>query len=244
MNNSQLNPCHDAPAHLLLIEDDAQLRVPLLNHLQRSGFHVTACERGDVGLELAQSRRFDLVLLDIMLPGLDGLDLLARLREEQGIPVILMSALGAEQDRITGFTQGADDYLPKPFSLAELDARLGALLRRVALDRRSPPVASFVTTGPLRFDPLSQDVFSATGAAGLTPSEYRLLETFQEHAGQPLSKVFLYQHVLHRSYTRLDRGLDVHVCNVRRKLAAIDVHEVQIQAVRNQGYVLVWAPRG
>lgn len=244
MNISQLRPAQATSAHLLLIEDDAQLRVPLMNHLQRRGFHVTACERGDTGLALAESQRFDLVLLDIMLPGLDGLGLLARLREQQGIPVILMSALGAEQDRITGFTQGADDYLPKPFSLAELDARIGALLRRVALDQRNTPVAAPVTTGPLSFDPVRQDVFSTAGEAGLTPSEYRLLETFQEHAGQPLSKVFLYQHVLHRNYTRLDRGLDVHVCNVRRKLAAIDVHELQIQAVRNQGYVLVWTSRG
>ena len=243
MNNSQLIP-PSTPAHLLLIEDDAQLRVPLLSHLQRSGFQVTACARGDTGLELAQAQRFDLVLLDIMLPGLDGLGVLARLREQQGIPVMLMSALGAEQDRISGFTQGADDYLPKPFSLAELDARLGALLRRVALDRRGPAAPPPTTTGLLRFDPLRQDVFGACGPAGLTPSEYRLLETFQEHVGQPLSKVFLYQQVLHRNYTRLDRGLDVHVCNVRRKLAAIAVHDVQIQAVRNQGYVLVWASRG
>lgn len=220
------------------------MRVPLLSHLQRSGFQVTACARGDSGLELARAQRFDLVLLDILLPGLDGLAVLARLREQQGIPVMLMSALGAEQDRISGFTQDADDYLPKPFSLAELDARLGALLRRVALDRRHTSTGSPVTTGPLRFDPVRQDVFSSSGPAGLTPSEYRLLETMQEHAGQPLSKVFLYQQVLHRNYTRLDRGLDVHVCNVRRKLAALEVHEVQIQAVRNQGYVLVWATRG
>lgn len=225
--------------HILLIEDDEQLRLPLLDHLQGQGFQVTACERGDTGLAQAMALRFDLVLLDIMLPGLDGLELLARLREQQGIPVILMSALGAEQDRITGFTQGADDYLPKPFSLAELDARIGALLRRVALDRRGPQAPA--PGGALRFDPIAQDVSGSGGPAGLTPSEYRLLTTLQEHAGQPLSKPFLYQHVLHRNYTRLDRGLDVHVCNIRRKLTTIEAHEVQIQAVRNQGYVLVRA---
>ena len=229
------------PIHILLIEDDEQLRMPLLQHLQRQGFAVTASDRGDTGLQLAGSRAFDLVLLDIMLPGMGGLSLLARLREQQGIPVILMSALGAEQDRITGFTQGADDYLPKPFSLAELDARIGALLRRVALDRRSSSGTATLPDGPLAFDPVAQDVSAGSRSAGLTPSEYRLLATLQEHAGQPLSKVFLYQHVLHRSYTRLDRGLDVHVCNVRRKLAAIDVHDLQIQAVRGQGYVMVVA---
>ena len=242
VNQSQLNPAPTYPVHLLLIEDDVQLRAPLLQHLQRRGFQVTDCERGDQGLLLAQSQRFDLVLLDIMLPGLDGLGLLARLREQQGIPVILMSAMGSEQDRITGFTQGADDYLPKPFSLAELDARVDALLRRVALDRRIQAAPPPLSTGTLMFDSVAQDVSHMSRCAGLTPSEYRLLLTFREHIGQPLSKVFLYQHVLHRNYTRLDRGLDVHVCNIRRKLAAIEMHGAQIQAVRNQGYVFVLVP--
>ncbi|HCF6263538.1 TPA: response regulator transcription factor, partial [Pseudomonas aeruginosa] len=151
-------------------------------------------------------------------------------------PVMLMSALGAEQDRISGFTRGADDYLPKPFSLAELDARTDALLRRVRLDRL--PSAQRRDTR-LVFDDQAQDVLHQGLPAGLTPSEYRLLATLREHAGEALSKPFLYRSVLHRSYTRLDRGLDVHVCNLRRKLAAVAVRHLQIQAVRGQGYLLV-----
>lgn len=233
MNNSHQHiPC----AHLLLVEDDLQLREQLSAHFVRRGFEVCSTERGDTGLALAQTRRFDLVLLDIMLPGLDGLALLAQLRRGQGIPVILMSALGAEQDRISGFTQGADDYLPKPFSLAELDARVDALLRRVALDREAPANAGLPPT--MQRDHLAQDVSCNGRAAGLTGSEYRLLLTLLEHPGEPLSKAFLYQHVLHRAYTRLDRGLDVHVCNLRRKLAAVELHGVQIQAIRGQGYRL------
>ncbi len=175
-----------------------------------------------------------------MLPGLDGLQLLEALRRRQDTPVMLMSALGAEQDRITGFTRGADDYLPKPFSLAELDARTDALLRRVRLDRRQ----AAQRPGPsLHLDEQAQDVTHSGRAAGLTPSEYRLLATLQAHPGEALSKPFLYRCVLHRAYTRLDRGLDVHVCNLRRKLAEIGIHHLQIQAVRGQGYLLVETER-
>jgi len=175
-------------------------------------------------------------LLDIMLPGLDGLSLLDELRRHQAVPVMLMSALGAEQDRISGFTRGADDYLPKPFSLAELDARVDALLRRVAFGR-GPLLQT--EAGRVTLDQDHHDVVHHGKTAGLTSSEFRLLATLSAHPGEALSKAFLYQTVLHRAYTRLDRGLDVHVCNLRRKLADIGAQHVQIQAVRGQGYILV-----
>ncbi|GAB7126276.1 hypothetical protein JCM19000A_07830 [Silvimonas sp. JCM 19000] len=225
----------------MLIEDDSALRDHLQQHLQRRGFAVRTAARGDDGLALALQIPLDLVLLDIMLPGANGLAVLQQLRGQRGTPVMLMSALGAEQDRISGFSQGADDYLPKPFSLAELDARIDALLRRVALDRRASVAAPGVAPEPsaaFRFDTTAQDVLCHGRAAGLTGSEFRLLLTLHEHLGEALSKAFLYQRVLHRGYTRLDRGLDVHVCNVRRKLAAISADHMQIQAVRGQGYVL------
>jgi len=224
----------------LLVEDDSRLRLDLERHFCQRGFSVTTCANGDQGLVAVHQHDFDLVLLDIMLPGVDGLSLLDTLRSERATPVMLMSALGAEQDRITGFTRGADDYLPKPFSLAELDARIDALLRRVNLDRaREVPRP----LGSLEFDDELQDVSRNGEQAGLTHSEYRLLATLNAHAGEALSKSFLYQSVLHRAYTRLDRGLDVHVCNLRRKLAVIGAQQVQIQAVRGQGYILVDAER-
>jgi two-component system response regulator PfeR len=224
----------------LLVEDDSRLRLDLERHFCQRGFAVTTCANGDQGLVAVHQNDFDLVLLDIMLPGIDGLSLLDTLRSARTTPVMLMSALGAEQDRITGFTRGADDYLPKPFSLAELDARIDALLRRVNLDRAhvAPPAQ-----GSLQFDDELQDVSRNGEHAGLTHSEYRLLATLNAHAGEALSKSFLYQSVLHRAYTRLDRGLDVHVCNLRRKLAVIGAQQVQIQAVRGQGYILVDAER-
>ena len=221
---------------LLLVEDDFRLRHDLEQHLLQRGFAVTACVDGIQGLRALQGERYDLVLLDIMLPGMDGLALLEALRQQQDVPVMLMSALGNEQDRITGFTRGADDYLPKPFSLAELDARSDALLRRMAMLQRPPPSPS---NPLLNFYEQTRYVLHIGQSACLTHSEFRLLMTLHAHGGEPLSKAFLYQQVLHRIYTRLDRGLDVHVCNVRRKLAAIGARHLQIQAVRGQGYILV-----
>ena len=226
--------------NLLLVEDDARLRDDLDRHFRQRGFAVTPCADGRQGLAAVRAGHFDLVLLDIMLPGMDGLALLETLRHEQGTPVMLMSALGAEQDRITGFTRGADDYLPKPFSLAELDARADALLRRMARVQQQQATRQ---DPDLDFDDQAQDVLHQGRAAGLTGSEYRLLVTLREHPGETLSKPFLYQQVLHRIYTRLDRGLDVHVCNLRRKLADLGVQHLQIQAVRGAGYILVEAQR-
>ncbi|WP_028695479.1 response regulator transcription factor [Pseudomonas cremoricolorata] len=224
------------PTSLLLVEDDLRLRHDLREHFLNRGFQVQDCATGTQALEQVQRRTFDLVLLDIMLPGIDGLSLLDQLRREQAVPVMLMSALGAEQDRISGFTRGADDYLPKPFSLAELDARSDALLRRAAYGRETAREAQ---GSGLQFDHQGQDVLHHGRAAGLTASEFRLLVTLSAHPGEALSKAFLYQTVLYRAYTRLDRGLDVHVCNLRRKLADIGAQHLQIQAVRSQGYVLL-----
>ncbi|QCI10479.1 response regulator transcription factor [Pseudomonas putida] len=224
------------PTSLLLAEDDPRLRQDLERHFLSRDFQVHACASGTQAMAAIQRSRFDLVLLDIMLPGIDGLSLLDELRRQQAVPVMLMSALGAEQDRISGFTRGADDYLPKPFSLAELDARVDALLRRVAFDRGTVVHSG---AGKLLLDQDRQDVVHHGKAAGLTASEFRLLATLCAHPGEAQSKAFLYQTVLHRAYTRLDRGLDVHVCNLRRKLADIDAQHLQIQAVRGQGYILV-----
>ncbi|WP_312935884.1 response regulator transcription factor [Pseudomonas sp.] len=230
------------PTSLLLVEDDLHLRQDLERHFRHRGFDVCACATGTEARAVLHRSLFDLVLLDILLPGIDGLTLLDQLRRQQAVPVMLMSALGAEQDRISGFTRGADDYLPKPFSLAELDARVDALLRRVALYQR--PVAPDTRGCALLLDAQRQDAIHQGRAAGLTGSEFRLLATLHAHAGEALSKPFLYQTVLHRAYTRLDRGLDVHVCNLRRKLADIDVHHLQIQAIRSQGYMLLDREQG
>ena len=232
-----MNPVAIRASNILAIEDDPVLGAYLHEELQREGFQVTWCRNGLEGLEAAGRRAFDVVLLDILLPGLNGLDALARLRQHSATPVILMSALGAEADRITGFQRGADDYLPKPFSMVELQVRIEAILRRVALERRHQPPRE-TAPGQLHFDEQASDVCLGDQWAGLTPSEYRLLDTLYRSQDEVLSKPFLYQQVLQRGYARHDRSLDMHVSQIRRKLRAIGYHDQQVRTVWGKGYVL------
>lgn len=231
---------------ILAIEDDPVLGAFVHDQLDRCGFHVTWCQNGAEGLERAQRQPFDVVLMDILLPGMNGLDILTHLRRRHTTPVILMSALGAEADRISGFRNGADDYLPKPFSVDELRVRIEAILRRVELERRfhaltapqPPAVSEAAGVDELRFDDSLSDVTFAGKAAQLTRSEYRLLETLWRSAEDVLSKPFLYQHVLQRGYSQHDRSLDMHVSQIRRKLKAIGYEARQLRTVWGKGYVL------
>ena len=234
-----MTPAAGSPS-ILTIEDDPVLGAYVHEHLGRCGFQVTWCQNGQQGLQMARDQAFDVVLMDILLPGMDGLSILTHLRQSHAIPVILMSALGAEADRISGFRLGADDYLPKPFSMIELRVRIEAILRRVALDRRPLPTPRAVRddSRTLRFDDQLCDVFYQAHWAGLTRSEYRLLETLHRNADEVLSKAFLYQHVLQRGYAPHDRSLDMHVSQMRRKLKAIGYSECEVRTVWGKGYVL------
>ena len=236
-----MNPAVINPYRLLAIEDDPVLGAYLQAQLQRAGFEVRWCQNGQDGLNLAQQQPFDVVLMDILLPGMNGLQVLTQLRQTHALPVILMSALGAEADRINGFQLGADDYLPKPFSMAELQVRIEAILRRVALDRT--PRASAVSLpvdqeSGLVFDDAASDVRHGAQCAGLTRSEFRLLDTLYRNADEVLSKAFLYQHVLQRGYAPHDRSLDMHISQIRRKLKSIGYHAREVRTVWGKGYVL------
>ncbi|KQM46394.1 two-component system response regulator [Pseudomonas sp. Leaf15] len=234
-----MNPAVGLPS-ILTIEDDPVLGAYVNEHLGRCGFQVTWCQNGQQGLQMARDQAFDVVLMDILLPGMDGLSILTHLRQHHATPVILMSALGAEADRISGFRLGADDYLPKPFSMVELRVRIEAILRRVALDRRPLPLRlpARDDARSLRFDDELYDVFFQERWAGLTRSEYRLLETLHRSADEVLSKAFLYQHVLQRGYAPHDRSLDMHISQIRRKLKAIGYSEREVRTVWGKGYVL------
>ena len=233
-----MNPVAVSPSRLLTIEDDPILGAYLHEQLLRCGFDVIWCQNGQEGLARARQEHFDVVLMDILLPGMNGLQVLTQLRQTHALPVILMSALGAEADRISGFQLGADDYLPKPFSMAELRVRIQAILRRVALDRM-PGVAQ--PTAPehgLWFDEQASDVRCGEQWAGLTRSEFRLLDTLQRNADEVLSKAFLYQQVLQRGYAAHDRSLDMHISQIRRKLKTIGYHQREVRTVWGKGYVL------
>ncbi|CAI8975915.1 response regulator transcription factor [Pseudomonas sp. IT-P294] len=233
-----MTPMSVGHPRILSIEDDLVLGAYVHEHLGRCGFQVTWCQNGREGLAIARAQTFDVVLMDILLPGLNGLNVLTQLRQSHSTPVVLMSALGAEADRISGFRLGADDYLPKPFSIVELRVRIEAILRRVALDRRPQPSPLALSLDSLRFDDERCEVFHGEHAAGLTRSEYRLLETLNRNGDEVLSKAFLYQHVLQRGYAAHDRSLDMHISQIRRKLNAIGYTERKVRTVWGKGYVL------
>lgn len=225
------------PARLLVIEDDSVLAADLHAYFSNRRHQVTVHREGHAGLAAARATPFDLVMLDILLPGLNGLEVLAELRRDNPVPVILLSALGDEQDRITGLVRGADDYLPKPFSMAELAVRVEAILRRVAMERRAPP--GHQRTGGLSLDGDRQSACYRGVPLRLTVTEFRLLQLLLEQPDQVLSKAFLYQSVLHRGYGRHDRSLDLHVSHLRRKLRDAGIAGQPLRTVWGQGYTFV-----
>lgn len=233
-----MTPISVGHPRILSIEDDLVLGAYVHEHLGRCGFQVTWCQNGQEGLDIARQQPFELVLMDILLPGLNGLNVLTQLRQSHSTPVVLMSALGAEADRISGFRLGADDYLPKPFSMVELRVRIEAILRRVALDRRPEPAVAASSVDSLRFNDELSEVFYGEHAAGLTRSEYRLLDTLNRNGDEVLSKAFLYQHVLQRGFAAHDRSLDMHISQIRRKLKGIGYTEREVRTVWGKGYVL------
>lgn len=220
---------------ILAIEDDPILGAHLKTSLESRGFQVTLADDGGTGLALAHQADYDLILLDVLLPDLGGMELLTRLRDKRRTPVLMMSALGGEAHRIQGFDCGADDYLPKPFSIAELQVRIAAILRRVAYERPAPAAAN---DDPLRFDDGRCDLEHEGHWVGFTATEYRLLKLLYSSAEEVLSKPFLYQQVLHRGYSQHDRSLDMHISNIRRKLTRAKITGLRVEAVWGKGYLL------
>lgn len=223
---------------ILIIEDDKELNYQIAEMLRANGYLVEQCYDGDSGLIKASSQQHQLILLDIMLPILDGLTLLKMLRKTTQVPVIMVTAKGAEQERIEGFSQGADDYVAKPFNTTELILRIEALLRR------SVPNAAVENIKTLEADNLFLDAksFSVTvseQALDFTPIEFKLLWELFIHRGQVLSKAYLYQQVLNRSLGEYDRSLDMHLSRVRKKLNAVNGPGERLQTSHGKGYSFV-----
>ena len=224
-----------ATQQILAIEDDPILGTHLKTSLESRGFEVTLASDGATGLALASDSAYDLILLDVMLPELSGMELLTRLRARRRTPVLMMSALGNEAHRIQGFDSGADDYLPKPFSIEELQVRIAAILRRVAYERNVPAAANDES---MRFDDQRNDLRYEGRWIGLTATEFRLMKVLHDAAGEVLSKPFLYQQALRRGYSQHDRSLDMHISNIRRKLAREQAVALRLESVWGKGYVL------
>lgn len=199
---------------LLLIEDDPVLQHSLATTFREENYAVDTASDGREGLEKAQDYEYDAIILDVMLPRLDGWQVLARLRPACRTPVLMLTARDALPDRVKGLDQGADDYLTKPFDLEELLARLRALIRRAA--GQTHPVLEI---GPLRIDTAAQTLSDAEGnLISLTAREYALLEYLALHRGTVVSRATLYEHLFDEDEDSLSNLLDVHVSNLRKKM--------------------------
>jgi DNA-binding response OmpR family regulator len=228
------------PPSLLLVDDDRELCQMLTEYLSGEGFQVSVVRDGAEALErlLEQPHPADLVILDVMLPSLSGFEVLRRLRRNVSVPVIMLTAHGADVDRIVGLELGADDYLAKPFNPRELVARIRAVLRRFS-PRDADTPAHPVTIGPLRLDPSMFEVTLNGQAVRLTGTELRLLEVLMRSAGQVQSRESLTERVLGRRLTPYDRSIDTHVSNLRRKLGLGENGVPEIRSIRGAGYVLI-----
>ncbi|MCC5879980.1 MAG: response regulator transcription factor [Idiomarina sp.] len=220
-------------AHILLIDDDVDLGSMLTEFLAKDGMQLTTAEDGEQGLKVATEGKFDLILLDIMLPKIDGLQLLKKLRERQiQTSVLMLTARGDDVDRVVGLELGADDYLAKPFYPRELLARIKALLRRSRGNATIPADEKLVFSG-FKMDTIAAEVVCDEEPLELTPTEFDILRCLLAHHGQLVTKESLSNLALGRALGPFDRSLDVHISNIRKKLPS---RPERIQTVRGRGY--------
>jgi DNA-binding response OmpR family regulator len=223
---------------VLLIDDDTELCAILQGYLARYDFRVTTEHSGESGLQRALSGEFSIVLLDVMLPGLDGFEVLRRLRASSQVSVLLLTARGEDIDRIVGLEIGADDYLPKPFNPRELLARIKAILRRSQGNQVEPPVIQRLVVAGLDLDSGARSAFCNDVKLDLTSAEFDLLRALMEAPGRILTREYLSEIVLDRSFSPFDRSLDTHVCHLRRKLDDAAKVGDRIKTIRSVGYQL------
>lgn len=218
---------------ILLIEDDTAIAKPVNQGLGEAGHNVRWVNEGPAGLEQAMSQRFDAVILDLLLPGMPGLDLLERMRSA-GVktPVLILTALGSVEDRVTGLRKGADDYLIKPFALAELLARIEALQRRTGA--RPSPV---VQAGPIQLDLSSRRASLSGTDIDLTPTEFSILEMLMRHSGQVVTRKMICEALWESDWEGTTNVIEVHINRLRGKLQRV-VSEPLIHTVRGRGYAL------
>ena len=228
-------------AHVLLVDDDVELTGMLCDYLERDGFSVSAVHDGAAALAAVRSGAFDIMLLDVMMPGMSGIDTLRCLRAETSLPVLMLTARGDDADRIVGLELGADDYVAKPCTPRELVARIRAILRRVNGNATSGALGSAaqLTVDALTLWPEQRRADWNGESLALTCTEFNLLEVLARHAGQAVSKADLSEQALGRELSRFDRSIDVHVSSIRHKLAPMADGRSRIQTVFRKGYQLI-----
>jgi two-component system OmpR family response regulator len=221
----------DTLMRVLVIEDDAKIASFVVKGLKQEGYAVDQAADGDTGLALAGSTTYDAAVVDIMLPGLDGLSLVRRLRAERStVPVLFLSARASVEDRVKGLQAGGDDYLTKPFAFAELSARLQALIRRAT----RAPEATRIAAADVTLDLVARTVTVGERLVELQPREFALLEYLLRHAGRPVTKVMILEHVWDYSFDPQTNVVDVLMSRLRSK---IDPEKTRIETLRGVGYV-------
>jgi DNA-binding response OmpR family regulator len=224
------------PTRVLLIDDDVRLVEMLGDYLRSRGYHVDACGDGEAGLSAQTRADYDAVVLDVMLPGIDGLEVCRRLRARCQVPILMLTARGDDMDRIVGLELGADDYLPKPFNPRELLARLAAILRRARGD--AGQAGAVLRIGPLEIDRASREVRVRGQRRELTGRQFDLLLLLAERAGRVQTREQLMDALKGEEWDSVDRSIDVHISRIRQLIEDDARHPRLVQTVRGAGYVL------
>jgi two-component system, OmpR family, response regulator CpxR len=227
---------------ILVIDDDVELCSLVGEYLAPEGFQVECVHDGSRGLERAANGEHLLVVLDVMLPGLNGFEVLRRLRDKSRIPVLLLTARGEDVDRIVGLEIGADDYLPKPFNPRELVARIRAILRRTQAPEKGTASTEIVRVGDVQLDPGTRTVLQNGRPVELTSVEFNLLHALLREAGRVVPRERLVDIVLSRKFSPFDRSIDMHVSKIRRKLGDSEAGTDHIKTVRGVGYIFARSP--
>lgn len=226
---------------LLVIDDDRKLCRLIKDYLEPMGYEVEAAHTGPDGLEQAVGSNYQAVILDVMLPGMDGFEVLKRLRHACDVPVLMLTARGEEADRIVGLEVGADDYLPKTFSTRELLARLRAVTRRAshAAVQQQPQTEPEIVVGALRVHPASRTAVLGDQPLALTPVEFDLLASLARARGRVKTRERLLDEIRERDYEVFDRSIDVHISALRKKLGDDPKEPRFIRTIRSAGYMLI-----
>lgn len=222
---------------ILIIDDDEELSELVTEYLLVEGFETESVHDGESGLQAASTGNYDLAILDVMLPKMNGFEVLRNLRKTSNLPVLMLTARGDDMERIVGLEIGADDYLPKPFNPRELVARLRAILRRVDGGDDSGPSAERIQVGDLELSKTSRSVWLEGEEVSLTSVEFDLLAALVREAGKVFKKEDLSEEVLERRLSPFDRSLDMHISNLRKKLGSRPDGSDRIKTIRSVGYI-------
>ncbi len=231
----------DVPAHLMIVDDDERIRELLKQYLSRNGFLVSAARDAEHARRLLSMLEFDLIVLDVMMPGDDGVTLTRELRQNLSTPIMLLTARGETEDRIAGLEAGADDYLPKPFEPKELLLRINAILRRVPEPEPVDTRPKALKLGPLTYEIERAELWEGEQLVRLTSTEMQLMKIFAANTGEVVSRTKLVEELGRDRGQAQERAVDVQITRLRRKLEADPKQPRYLQTIRGAGYMLVGA---